>query len=205
MSLGTRLIQLYNLIPTITWEEPRNGVTFADKLLIVTNSDCMYIQLGEASHCSDIQVKPHTAQISRWSLILLRYPGKASHCSDIQVKCHTALILYEVKSHTARILYVYPGEASHCSDTVCISRWSLTLLRYRVAENFHGRKLLQISWFCGYEIFSEIWGHGIFCGTSEQSTKVFSAKILFPSICECFLPRKFPLYSAIVSVWMQHT
>ena len=81
---------------------------------------------------------------------------------------------------------------------VCISRWSLTLLKYRIAENFHGRKLSQISWFCGYENF--LWkfslkfeGLASFGDTSEQSTKVFSAKIFFPSICECFLPQKFPI------------
>ena len=66
---------------------------------------------------------------------------------------------------------------------------------YRIAENFRGRKLLRISWFCGYtrKFSPQNLGHGIrWRCKSEQSAKVFSTKILFPPIRKSFLPRKFP-------------
>jgi len=69
-------------------------------------------------------------------------------------------------------------------------------LEYHIAENIRGRKLLRISWFCGYtQNFSlRNLGRGILrcCKKSEQSAKVFSAKIVFSPIRESFLPRKFP-------------
>ena len=46
---------------------------------------------------------------------------------------------------------------------------------YRIAENFRGRKLSRISWFCGYTRnlgCSVLWR-----GKSKQSAKVFTAKI----------------------------
>ena len=62
---------------------------------------------------------------------------------------------------------------------------------YRIAENFWGRKLSRISWFCGYTQKFSPWnvGRGIFWhGKSEQSVKVFSTKII---IRKSFLPWKF--------------
>ena len=56
-------------------------------------------------------------------------------------------------------------------------------------------KLLGILRFCGYtqEFSPRNLGHGVLWHCkSEQSTKVFSAKIVFSPICESFLPRKFP-------------
>ena len=66
---------------------------------------------------------------------------------------------------------------------------------YCIAGNFRGRKLSRISWFCAYlRIFiGETWGQGVlWCGTREQSVKVFSAKLYFSPIRESFLPLKFP-------------
>ena len=75
---------------------------------------------------------------------------------------------------------------------------------YRIAGNFRGRKLLQISRFCSnlWNFSLRNWGPGMasFDGnTSEQSTKVFSTKVLFPPTCENFLPWKFP---TICCVWV---
>ena len=70
---------------------------------------------------------------------------------------------------------------------------------YRIAENFRGRKLSQISRFCGYMRKFSLRNLG--CGViwrckSEQSTKVFSAKIVFSLIRESFLPQKFTVPEA---------
>ena len=66
---------------------------------------------------------------------------------------------------------------------------------YRTAENFRGRKLSRISWFCGYtQKFSpQNLGHSVLRhGKSEQSAEVFSTKIVFSPIRKSFLPWKFP-------------
>ena len=66
---------------------------------------------------------------------------------------------------------------------------------YRIAENFQGRKLSRILWFCGcMRTFSpRNLGRGfLWRGRSEQCAKVLSAKIVFSPIRESFLPRKFP-------------
>jgi len=72
----------------------------------------------------------------------------------------------------------------------------LTIEAYRIAGNFWGRKLTQISrgFVAICESFlHEIWGRGgLSRGKSEQSVKVFSAKIIFSPIHNKFLPRKFP-------------
>ena len=69
------------------------------------------------------------------------------------------------------------------------------LTLYRIAENFRGRKLSRISRFCGYTRKFSPWnlGRGVLWRCkSEQSAKVFSAKIVFSPICKNFFPRKFP-------------
>ena len=61
--------------------------------------------------------------------------------------------------------------------------------RYRIVENFRGRKLLRILRFCGYlrKFSPQILGCGvIWHGKSKQSTNVF-----FSPIGKSFLPRKF--------------
>ena len=71
---------------------------------------------------------------------------------------------------------------------------TLTRLVVPYTENFRGRKLLQISRFCGYlESFPhEIWGRGVMWrATSEQPAKVFSAKIAFFTNLWKFSPSKF--------------
>ena len=51
-------------------------------------------------------------------------------------------------------------------------------------------KTFVILQFCGYK---RNLGHGVLQHSkSEQSAKVFSAKIVFSPICAGFLPRKFP-------------
>jgi len=66
---------------------------------------------------------------------------------------------------------------------------------YCIAENFRGRKLSRISWFCGYSRKFSPWnlGRGIhWRGTSEQSAKISPQKSYFSPIRESFLPQKFP-------------
>ena len=66
--------------------------------------------------------------------------------------------------------------------------WLCCILHSR---KLSGEKFSRISRFCGYsQKFSpqNVWGVASFHDTSEQSTQVFSAKILF---CGSFLPQKF--------------
>ena len=66
--------------------------------------------------------------------------------------------------------------------------------RYRIAENFWGRKLSRILWFCHYTRKFSTWNLGcdvLWHCKSEQSAKVFSA-IVFSPIRRSFLPWKFP-------------
>ena len=68
---------------------------------------------------------------------------------------------------------------------------------YRIAENFRGRKLVRISWFCGYtrKFCPRNLGRGVLWhGKSEQSTKVFSAKIIFFTNSRRFSPSKVSRY-----------
>ena len=60
--------------------------------------------------------------------------------------------------------------------------YSRKLSREKNSREFQGFVAIRESFLC------EIWGRIIFGSTSEQSGKVFSAKILFR---ESFLPRKF--------------
>ena len=72
---------------------------------------------------------------------------------------------------------------------------------YRIVGNFRVRKLLWISWFCGYsqKFLREILGHGIhWHGKWEQSAKVFSMKIVFSPIHKSFSLESFPPYSSFV-------
>ena len=58
----------------------------------------------------------------------------------------------------------------------------------------YSEKLSRISQFCGYtrKFSLRNLGRGVLWrGKSEQSVKVFFAKIVFSPICESFLPRKF--------------
>ena len=77
---------------------------------------------------------------------------------------------------------------------ICMWQSRVETKNYRIAGNFRGRKLRG---FCGFvaireSFLREIWGCGILWhGKSEQSAKVFSAKIVFSPIHESFLPRKF--------------
>ena len=70
-------------------------------------------------------------------------------------------------------------------------------MAYRIVGNFRGRKLSRISWFCGYlRKFSpqnlEVWH--LWCCKSEQSVKVFSAKIVFFTNSRKFSPSKVSCY-----------
>ena len=74
----------------------------------------------------------------------------------------------------------------------------LLLMMYHTAENFRGRKLLRISRFCGYLPKFSPWNLGrgvLWHGTSEQSAKVFSAKIIFfHQFAKVFSLKSFRLY-----------
>ena len=89
------------------------------------------------------------------------------------------------------------------SDVGILVASTETIVNYRVAENFQGRKLSQILWFCGYtrKLSPQNLGYGILWhGKSEQSTKLFSAKIIFSPIhAKVFYLESFPLYSNMES------
>ena len=59
-----------------------------------------------------------------------------------------------------------------------------------------GRKLLQMSKFCGYSqmFLQEIWGVTFFGGTNKQSAKVFFMKIVFSTKSQKFSPSKVSHY-----------
>ena len=66
---------------------------------------------------------------------------------------------------------------------------------YHIAENFRGRKLSRISRFCGYSRKFSLQNLGVWhlwCCKSEQSAKVFSAKIVLFTNPQKFSPSKFP-------------
>ena len=70
-------------------------------------------------------------------------------------------------------------------------------MKYRIAGNLRERKLLRISRFCGYlrKFLREIWGRGILWhSTSDQSAKVFSAKIVIFTNSRKFSPSKVSRY-----------
>ena len=82
-------------------------------------------------------------------------------------------------------------------------------VKYRIAENFQGRKLLRISRFCCYTRKFSPWnlGRGVLWRCkSEQSVKVFFAKIVFSPIRESFLPWKFPAirYYNVMMIKLEH-
>ena len=70
---------------------------------------------------------------------------------------------------------------------------------YRIAGNFWGRKLSQISWFCGYsQKFSlQKFGDVTLFGAAKTSNpqKFSPRKSYFSPICNSFLPQKFPVYT----------
>ena len=80
-----------------------------------------------------------------------------------------------------------------CSFKIYCSK-QVSKHRYCIVENFRGGKLPRISQFCGCtrKFSPQNLGHGVLWrGKSEQSVKVFSAKIVFSPICETFLLRMF--------------
>ena len=85
------------------------------------------------------------------------------------------------------------------SDKVPHFKAHTTLARLVVpyTENFQGRKLLQISRFCGYlESFPhEIWGRGVMWrATSEQSASFLRENRIFHQFVKVFSLKSFPLY-----------
>ena len=74
--------------------------------------------------------------------------------------------------------------------------WVHTGRIYRIAENFRGGKLSRISQFCGY---TRNLSRGVLWRSeSEQSAKVFSAKIIFFTKSRNFSPSKVYHY-----IWYQ--
>ena len=71
---------------------------------------------------------------------------------------------------------------------------------YRIAENFRGRKLREFHGFVPIYIFAKvlrkfspwIWGMVSFGVAQVSNLQSFSTKIVFSSICESFLPQRFP-------------
>ena len=64
-----------------------------------------------------------------------------------------------------------------------------TIGRYCIAGNFRGRKLSQISRFCGYlrKFSPQIWGHGIFgAAKASNSRKFFPRKSYFHQSAKVF-------------------
>ena len=72
---------------------------------------------------------------------------------------------------------------------------------YHIAENFRGRKLSPISWFCSYmQKFSlQNLRRGVLRhDKSEQSAKVFFAKVVFFTNLQTFSPSKVSRYTVYV-------
>ena len=68
---------------------------------------------------------------------------------------------------------------------------------YRIAENFRGENLCEPPRFCGYtrKFYLRNLERGVlWYGKSEQSTKVFSAKIIFFTNSQKFSPSKVSRY-----------
>ena len=83
-------------------------------------------------------------------------------------------------------------------NMIWLCRFSTPHPKYRIAGNFQGRKLSRILWFVAIHksFLHEIWGHGIhWRGKSEQSAKVFSAKIVFFTNSQKFSPSKVSRYT----------
>ena len=81
--------------------------------------------------------------------------------------------------------------------TIHLKKFS-TNIYYRIAGNFWGSKLSQISWFCGYlrKFSRKIWRCDILWRSkNKQSTKFSPLKSYFSLIRNSFLPWKFPLYT----------
>ena len=77
---------------------------------------------------------------------------------------------------------------------------------YRIVEKFRGRKLSRISRFCGYtrKFSPRNLGCGVLCCCkSDQSAKVFSAKIVISPIHESFFPSKVPAIQYIYACKLQ--
>ena len=70
-------------------------------------------------------------------------------------------------------------------------------------ETFEGENLRKSRGFVAIResFLREIWGMPLFGGTSEQSTKVFSAKILFSTNLRKFSPTKVSHYQYMVVRW----
>ena len=55
----------------------------------------------------------------------------------------------------------------------------IALYQYRIVGNFQGRNFCE---FCSFVAIRKSFRYKIWCSKSEQSTKVFSAKIVFFSL-----------------------
>ena len=102
------------------------------------------------------------------------------------LSCYTRTIIIRYR-HKRLILKV--GGAAVDTVTNCTHPTYNTGIPY----SFRGRKLSRISRFCGYsKSFScKIWGCGVLWhSTSDQSAKVFSAKIIFFTNSRKFSPSK---------------
>ena len=81
---------------------------------------------------------------------------------------------------------------------IWLCRFSTPHPKYCITGNFQGRKLSRILRFCGYsrKFSPRNLGHEIlWCGKSEQSAKVFSAKIVFFTNSQKFSPSKVSRYT----------
>ena len=71
--------------------------------------------------------------------------------------------------------------------------------RYRIwRETFEGENLCEFRSFVAVceSFLRKIWGHGVlWCGTNEQSAKIFSAKIIFFTNSQKFSPLKVSHYT----------
>ena len=80
---------------------------------------------------------------------------------------------------------------------------------YRIAGNFRGRKLLQISQFCGYifvKVFSVKFGGMAPLALQKQAIREsFLRQNVFSPICQSFLPQKFLLAVACYSTLKSDT
>ena len=86
----------------------------------------------------------------------------------------------------------------------CHNYYGHGLVHYHIVGNFPGRNFCKFRGFV--KVFStKFGGRASFGGTSEQSTKVFSANIYFPPICERFILQKFPVIQYLITSGRQWT
>lgn len=154
---------------------------------------CMCIVQIEV--CAVVRLLSCAAMWSPWpSLLLYRQCAAVTtqwHFFRVRkwgLRCTHLSLTSSLNTRNTTLILCCLGPALLLSCVLKALSW-LRCISY--SRELSGEKFSRISRLCGYsQNFSpqNVWGVTSFHGTSEQSTQVFSAKILF---CGSFLPQKF--------------